>query len=159
MKYAVFLLAAALPSFALGQSPNPVKSPVTIKSDIFVARTVTDAQGKKKNLLVAPTRVLPGEPLAIIINYANTGTKPASKFVIDNPVPNAVTFTGVAESWAVVSVDGGTTFGPLAALKIKNPDGTVRAAQSSDVVAVQWRLPQPIAPGATGKVMFYGVVK
>ncbi|MFM9851232.1 MAG: hypothetical protein ACKVOJ_00290 [Sphingomonadaceae bacterium] len=153
MKHALVLIAAALPTLASAQNA------VTIKSDIFVARTVTDAQGNKKNTLVAPTRVLPGEPLAIIINYANTGTKPATNFVIDNPVPKAVTFTGVAEAWAVVSVDDGKTFGPLTTLKIKNPDGTVRAAQPSDVVAVRWTLAKPIVPGGTGKVMFYGVVK
>jgi uncharacterized repeat protein (TIGR01451 family) len=153
MKQLTFLIAAALPAAAFAQNS------VTIKSDIFVARTITDAQGKTKNMLVAPTRVLPGEPLAIIINYTNSGTKPATQFVIDNPVPKAVTFTGVAESWAVVSVDDGKTFGSLTALKIKNLDGTMRAAQPSDVVAVRWKLAQPIAPGAAGKVMFYGVVK
>jgi uncharacterized repeat protein (TIGR01451 family) len=157
MKHTLILIAAAftaaLPVTAWAQNS------VTIKSDIFVARTVTDAQGNKKNTLVAPTRVLPGEPLAIIINYTNAGTKPATQFVIDNPVPKAVTFTGVAEAWAVVSVDDGKTFGLLPTLKIKNADGTVRAAQPSDVVAVRWKLAQPIAPGASGKVMFYGTVK
>lgn len=152
MKNALFLIAAALPSVALAQSS------VTLKNEVFVARTVTDAQGNKKNTLQEPTTVLPGEPLVIVITYANVGAKPATAFVINNPIPKAVSYTGGEQPWATVTVDG-KTYGALAALKVPKGDGTMRAAMVSDVTAVRWKFAQPIAAGATGRVMFYGTVK
>ena len=152
MKHAVFLIVAALPSVAFAQNS------VTLKNEVFVARTVTDAQGNKKNTLQEPKTVLPGEPLAIIISYANAGTKPATGFVIDNPIPKTVSYTGVEQAWATVSVDG-KTYGALSALKVAKGDGTMRPALVGDVTAVRWKFAQPIAAGAAGRVMFYGTVK
>ncbi len=152
MKYSLFLFAVAVPSIAIAQNA------VTLKNEVFVARTVTDAQGNKKNTLQEPKTVLPGEPLAIIISYANTGAKPATGFVINNPIPKAVSYTGVEQPWATVTVDG-KTFGALATLKVPKGDGTMRPAAVGDVVAVRWKFAQPIAAGASGRVMFYGTVK
>ncbi len=152
MKYAAFLIAATLPSVAFAQNG------VTLKNEVFVARTVTDAQGNKKNTLHEPTTVLPGEPLVIIISYTNAGTKPATGFVINNPIPKAVSYTGGEQPWATVTVDG-KTFGALSTLKVPKGDGTMRPATVSDVSAVRWKFAQPIAAGASGRVMFYGTVK
>lgn len=153
MKYFLFALALGIPAAAIAQDA------VALKSSVFVARAVTDAQGKKKNQLFAPERVLPGEALVIILDYKNNGTKPAANFVINNPIPGAVTYTGVEQPWAVVSVDGGKTYGPLATLKVAKPDGTMRAANPNDVTHLRWKFAQPIPSGASGRVMFYGTVK
>ena len=101
----LFALALTVPGAALAQEV------VALKSTVYVARAVTDAQGNKKNQLFAPDRVLPGEALVMMLEYKNNGAKPAANFVINNPIPNAVAFTGVEQPWAVVSVDGGKTFG------------------------------------------------
>ena len=84
MKYILFALALGIPAAAVAQDA------VALKSTVFVARAVTDAQGNKKNQLVPPERVLPGEALVIILEYKNNGAKPASNFVINNPIPGAV---------------------------------------------------------------------
>lgn len=153
MKYILFALALGIPAAAVAQDA------VALKSSVFVARAVTDAEGKKKNQLFAPERVLPGEALVIILDYKNNGAKPAANFVINNPIPGAVSYTGVEQPWAVVSVDGGKTYGPLATSKIAKPDGTTRAAISSDVTHVRWKFAQPIPGGASDRVMYYGTVK
>lgn len=134
---------------------------VALSSKVYVARSVTDANGKKSNQLFDPDKsaVLPGEPLVVMINYKNNGRQPATAFVINNPIPAAVSFTGVEEPWATVSVDGGKTFGPLASLKVPRGDGTLRPAIHADVTAVRWKFAQAIAPGAAGRVSFYGTVK
>ena len=139
--------------------PAQAQQAVALKSTVYVARPVTDAQGNKKNQLFAPDRVLPGEALVVMLEYKNNGTKPAADFVINNPIPNAVSFTGVEQPWAVVSVDGGRTFGALATLKVAKGDGTSRAALPGDVTHVRWKFTQPIAAGTGGRVMFYGTVK
>ncbi len=149
----LFALALTLAGPALAQQT------VELKSTVYVARPVTDAQGNKKNQLFAPERVLPGEALVVMLEYKNNGQKPAADFVINNPIPSAVSFTGVEQPWAVVSVDGGKTYGALATLKVAKGDGTFRPAQPGDVTHVRWKFAQPIAPGTGGRVMFYGTVK
>lgn len=149
----LFALALTIPAAAVAQNT------VTLKSSVFVARSLTDAQGKKTNQLFPPERVLPGEALVVMLEYKNNGAKPAANFVINNPIPNAVSFTGVEQPWAVVSVDGGKTYGPLATLKVAKTDGSLRPALPGDVTHVRWKFAQPIPPAATGKVAFYGTVK
>lgn len=145
---------AMLPAIAMAQN-----SAVTLTSKVFVAREVATPDGKKKNQLFAPERVLPGEALVVMLEYRNTGAQPAARFVINNPIPSAVTFTGVEQPWAVVSVDGGKTFGPLGSLKISKGDGTMRPAIPADVTNVRWQFAQPIPPQTGGRVMFFGTVK
>jgi hypothetical protein len=161
MRHSLLILAAlSLSTQAFGQAVTQTGAGgVSISSEIQAVKVVTDAKGNKKNTLVSPTTVLPGTPLVVWISYKNGGPKAATGFVINNPVPKGVDFTGVAENWAVVSVDGGKTFGALATLKVKGSDGKMRPAVPQDVTGVRWTIPQPIAPGASGKVSFYAVVK
>lgn len=154
MKPILLLFAILAPTMAIAQS-----SAVSLTSKIFVAREVTDAQGKKKNQLFPPDRVLPGEAIVVMLEYRNNGPKPATDFVINNPIPAAVSYTGAEQPWAIVSVDRGKSFGPLASLKVSNPDGSQRPAIPSDVTNVRWKFAQPIAPQTGGRVMFYGTVK
>jgi hypothetical protein len=159
MRSPLFLLALALPAAAIAQvAAAPA---VTLQSNIQVVKTVKDAAGKPKRILEDPKGVFPGDPLVIWLNYRNGGTKPASGFVLNNPIPNAVNFTALGENsgWGVVSVDGGKSFGPLATLKVKGKDGALRAALPSDVTNVRWAFKTAIAPGASGTLSFYGVVK
>jgi uncharacterized repeat protein (TIGR01451 family) len=155
MKYALVLAALAAPAALMAQSPQAV----TLASKAFVVKQVPDGNGKMKNTLAAPERVLPGEALVFMLEYRNTAKTPASGFVINNPIPANVIYTGVEQPWATVSVDGGKSFGALAALKVAKPDGTLRAALPSDVTAVRWQFAQPIAPAASGRVMYFGMVK
>lgn len=153
MNKILFALALAIPGAAVAQNA------VALKSTVYVARAVTDAQGKKKNQLFAPDRVLPGEALVIMLEYKNNSAKPAANFVINNPIPAAISYTGVEQPWAQVSVDGGKTYGALATLKVTAGDATTRPALPSDVTHVRWKFAQPIAPAASGRVMYYGTVK
>lgn len=153
LKQLLVLPALAIPAAAIAQET------VALTSKVFVARPVTDAQGKTKNQLFAPEKVLPGEALVIMLEYKNNGAKPATAFVINNPIPGAVSYTGVEQPWAVVSVDQGKTFGALATLKVPTANGGTRPALPTDVTHVRWKFAQPIAPGAGGRVMFFGTVK
>ncbi len=156
MKY-IFAAAALLASSGLlAQATAP--NNVSLLSETFVAKTVTDAAGKKDNKLFPAERVLPADVLVFQLSYENKGTTPANRFVINNPVPNGVDYTGVREAWATVSVDG-KTFAALNTLKVKKADGTMRSANPADVKAIRWTFATPIAPGAKGNVMFYAMVK
>jgi hypothetical protein len=159
MRFSLSLLALALPAMVAAQVATAPA--VTLQSNIQVVKTVKDATGKAKRVLEEPKSVFPGDPLVIWLNYRNGSAKPASGFVLNNPIPNSVNFTALGENsgWGSVSVDGGKSFGALAALKVKGKDGAVRAALPSDVTNVRWAFKTPIAAGATGTLSFYGVVK
>jgi uncharacterized repeat protein (TIGR01451 family) len=155
MKHTLFLAALAL-SLA---TPALAQQNVALSSKAFVVKQVPDGPGKTKNTLAAPERVLPGEALVFTLEYKNNGAAPATAFVINNPIPANVIYTGVEQPWADVSVDGGKSYGKLAALKLAKGDGTMRAALPSDVTHVRWKFAQSIAPAASGRVMYFGMVK
>jgi uncharacterized repeat protein (TIGR01451 family) len=132
---------------------------VQLTSKVLVERVVKDDKGEDKLVLEEPKVVTPGEKLVFALNYKNVGTEPAQDFVITNPIPNAVSYSGGEADGSVVSVDGGTTWGALASLTVAGTDGQRRAAQPSDVTHVRWAFPQPIPVGAEGKLTFRGTVK
>lgn len=154
MKLLFALAAFAIPAASFAQA-----NAVSLESKTFVARKVTLPDGKTDNKLFPPEQVLPGEALVFMLEYKNGGAKPATGFEINNPIPSAVQFTGVEQPWAVVSVDNGKTFGPLATLKVKGVDGKLRPASFADVTNVRWKFATPIAAGAAGRVTYFGIVK
>lgn len=132
---------------------------VALQSSVFVEKSVLDANGRARLVLEEPKIVTPGDRLVFILSYRNRGAVPASDFVITNPMPAAVAYQGAGDGQAMVSVDGGRSWGNLALLKIRDTDGRWRDARAEDVTHVRWALRQPIAAGAQGKLSFRGVVR
>ncbi len=161
---AAFALAIPLigvPAIALAQTQVAPAAQVSLKMESYVARQVTDAQGRKSNKLfsITETTVLPQDRLVYRIIYRNGTGKPVGSFVINNTVPNGASFAGVEEAWAVVSVDGGKQFGPLTTLRVRGADGKLRPAIPQDVTNVRWTFAQPVAAAAGGYVQYYAIVK
>ena len=94
-----------------------------------------------------------------MLSYRNNGAAPASDFVVSNPIPDSVGFDGTESPGAVYSVDGGRNWGALAALTVRNADGSSRPAALADVTHVRWRFAQAIPAGGGGQLRFRGVVK
>jgi uncharacterized repeat protein (TIGR01451 family) len=103
--------------------------------------------------------VTPGDRLVFVLGYRNAGAEPATGFVLTDPIPPSVSFTGSDDASAVVSVDGGRSWGKLASLKVVQADGTSRPAVAADVTHVRWSFDRPIASGSGGELSFQGVVK
>jgi uncharacterized repeat protein (TIGR01451 family) len=153
MKYLLPLLALLAPAAA------PAASDVSLDSKVFVERVKQEASGKRTTVLEPPKVVTPGDRLVFVLSYLNAGAKPASDFVVTNPIPDAVAYAGAEGEGAAVSIDGGRSWGSLASLKVRQPDGTFRAAQPGDVTHIRWSFGQAIAAGQGGKLSFRGVVK
>ena len=132
---------------------------VAVVSEMFVEKTVAQPGGKPKVVLVKQKSGPPGTKLVFTHSYRNGGKAPATNFAMTNPIPAGVDYIGSDDAIAVVSVDGGKTFGALAMAKLRNTDGSVRAARPEDVTHVRWALKAPIAVGASGKFSFKGTVK
>ncbi len=153
-KQLIILAAATAAAPALAQSANPVQ----LNSDVLVERTITE-NGQTRVMLEEPRAVIPGDTLVFVLRYENTGRQAATNFVITNPLPQAVRYTGTVDAGASVSIDGGRNWGLLSELRVRDADGTMRPARAEEVTHIRWAFAQPIAAGQTGRLMFRGIVR
>lgn len=148
---ALFALIASVPAFAADN--------VTLTSKVLVERVKPGADGKPVTVREEPGVVTPGDRLVFLLGYRNKGAEPATGFTLTNPIPSAVAFTGSDDASAVMSVDGGKSWGPLASLKVVGADGASRPAVAADVTHIRWSFSRPIAAGSGGELSFRGVVE
>lgn len=148
-------------SVALQAAATDPQADVQINSSIMVERTEISKSGETVTKLFDPktVKVIPGDSLLLTNSYRNTGKNEVTGFVVNNPVPNAVTFVEQLDDWALVSVDGGKNFGKLSELSVLDAEQVSRPAVPSDVTHIRWTLSSPIAPGASGELRFRGAVK
>lgn len=132
---------------------------VSLTSKVFVERVKPGANGKPVTVREEPGVVTPGDRLVFVLGYRNGGAEPATGFTLTNPIPPSVAFTGSDDASAVVSVDGGKSWGALASLKVVQADGTSRPAVATDVTHIRWSFGRPIAAGSGGELSFRGVVE
>jgi len=132
---------------------------LSLDSKVLVERVSTDANGEIVTTREEPNVVTPGDRLVFVLSYRNAGSEPVTGFVLTNPVPDSVAFGGTDDPAAVVSVDGGKSWGPLQSLTVAEADGTSRAAQATDVTHVRWSFAQPVPSGAAGELTFRGMVE
>jgi uncharacterized repeat protein (TIGR01451 family) len=151
----LLLAIAALLSPLAAHAANDV----SLTSSVFVEKTVVQPNGTTRLVLEEPRVVVPGDRLVFVLAYKNMGAKPATDFVVTNPMPGEVAFQGTPDSGSMVSIDGGRSWGALAALKVRRADGTSRAALPEDVTHVRWAMKAPIPVGQSGKLSFRGVVR
>ncbi len=169
--YAATLLGAACAGSMIAFA-TPAKAQsgesrkVALSSTAMIEQVVVGADGKESIVLKQPSEVIitPGDKVIFTLSYQNNGTLPATAFRAVNPMPAPIQFLSVAEEWAEVSVDGGNSWGKLAALTVttKSADGAgdvTRAATIEDVTHVRWVFTDPIAPGDKGTLTYRGMVK
>lgn len=152
MKSLILIAALAAPGAALAATQ------VSLQSAVFVERNVTGPDGKSHIVRAAPKPVFPGDHLLFQLNYHNLGAKPATGFTVTNPIPGSVGFLS-SEGSAQYSVDKGSSWGPLAALRVRGASGALRPAGPGDVTDVRWTLDKAIPAGGTGTLSFHGIVK
>lgn len=150
--------AAALAVPALPLAAQNDTSPVALSGDVKAVKTVTAADGSEHIELVEPATITPGDRLIFGTDYANNGSAAATNFAVTNPLPAAVRLAPDADPALDVSVDGGKTWGALAALSVTNSDGTTRSASHADVTHVRWILAS-IAPGAKGRLTYPAIIR
>lgn len=131
---------------------------VALTSAVSVEKTL-QANGRKKIVLERPGQVVPGDRLVFLFDYRNKGAAPASDFVVTNPLPGTVAYQSSPDPAAIVSIDGGRTWGMLTRLKVRESDGAVRGARPEDVTHVRWTFARAIPAGQGGKLSFRGVVR
>lgn len=109
---------------------------------------------------VAPDVVVPGDRIRVTLTFANNGTAPAAGLNLTNPIPDGLVYDDTADPTGFsVSINGGKTFGPLAALTVPVTGADARAAVAADVTHVRWLWPDAVAPGQSRSVAFFGRVR
>ena len=155
----LLLAALTVQTAAQAQTAKPC---IELKNEVQMEQEYTDAQGKKATQLVAPGKIVPGNEVIYTITAKNICDKPASAVVINNPVPEHMTYVmnsamGVGTD-ITYSVDG-KSFAKLDALNVKSADGTSHAPQADDVKSIRWVYSTTINPGQSGFVRFRATVK
>ena len=152
----VFFITAAMIA-AVPAGASAAAGAVVLKGDVKIETTVVD-KGVEKTVLVTPKIVVPGNHLLFSTSYRNESAAPVQNFVVTNPVPAGIAVAAPDAASLTVSVDGGKTWGKLAALVVKDTKGAARPAQAGDVTHVRWTL-ATIAPGTGGAVAYHAIVK
>ncbi|MGF7148586.1 hypothetical protein FHS96_002214 [Sphingomonas zeicaulis] len=152
------VIAALLPLTLIGAAPHAAADgAVALSSAMFVERTVADANGATRIVLETPETVSRGDRLVFVFNYHITGDRARSTFTITNPLPRPLRFEASSDPAAIVSVDGGRSWGALATLRLRDRSGHLRTARSEDVTHLRWRRALPA--GEAGSVTFRSVVR
>lgn len=154
----IWQVGAGIIAIALLSPAAHAANDVALTSAVFVEKTV-QANGRKKIVLEQPGQVAPGDSLVFMFDYRNKGSVPATGFVVTNPMPGAVAYQSSPDPAAIVSIDGGRSWGMLARLKVRESDGMVRGARPEDVTHVRWTFARAIPAGQGGKLSFRGVVR
>jgi len=147
----IIAVTAASPSIA--QTPQPVE----LKGDVKVRQRVME-NGAEKQVLAEPKVVVPGDTLLFTTAYRNVSSQAVKNFVITNGVPVGVALAPDGEGTGQVSVDGGKSWGKLAALLVDDGAGGKRPAGPGDVTHLRWVLAE-IQPGANGQVTYQATVR
>ncbi len=138
-------------------------STLVLKNQAYTEITTRGADGKAHKQRVPAAKVAPGSEVVYVIHYLNQGDRPAQKVVVSNPVPAEFSYEAGSETGKnarfEVSVDGGTTYGPLSRLKVAGAGGKSRPAQPADVTHLRWTLATPVEPGKQGSVSYRAVLK
>lgn len=119
--------------------------------------------GKKTIKRTPPGKAIPGTEVIFTNFFENVSKKAASDIVINNPMPEHMTYkTGSAmgkDTVITFSADGGKTFGAAETLRIRGADGKQRNALPGEYTNIRWTYKGQLAPGKSGDVSFRAVIK
>ena len=138
-------------AFALLTPPPPAaaqgREPVAVALDSAVYVERSDAS---HHVIEPADRLRPGDRVVTIVTWKRTGPADTG-FTVTNPLPRALAYQGSAAPREEVSVDGGRTWGALAALRAGH-----HAATAEDVTHVRWRV---ASPAPEGRIAYSAIVR
>jgi len=158
MKNAIAALALSGLAVPAAAQNAPQSAPMSLSSDVKLVKIETNDAGVSERTLVAPNVIVPGDRLIFGTDYANSGADAITGFVVTNPVHEKVRLASDADPELSVSVDGGKSWGTLAALTVASEDGTSRAAEHADVTHVRWVL-ATVQPGESGRLEYPVIIR
>lgn len=153
---------AALALFAGSAAIAAEQGCIELKSSAEVEEHYENEQGQNATRLVPAGKVVPGDEVVWTITATNVCNKSTDNVVIANPVPEHMTYVADSAMGTGTDIDyslDGRDFKPAAALTVRDPDGSSRAARPDDYRAIRWTYKASFAPGASGFVRYRAIVK
>lgn len=143
--------------FAAGTSHAQAQGKIELKTVVEKEQRTTDAQGNEVVALVPADKVVPGDVVVYTVTYTNIADQAIENVVITNPIDARLDYVAdsayAAGAEVSFSVDGGTTYAPLAELTVER-DGVEVAASTADLTHIRWILNDQLDPGAQGFARF-----
>src|SRR5512134_3515739 len=136
------LLTLLLPFTAPAQQKE--QGTIELKSVSEVEVVTATAGGAKvvKRVDTGKAKVVPGDTVVFTTTYRNTGTKPAEKVVITNPVPDHTLYVEKsAEGKGTMidfSADGGKSYASPDKLTVNDAAEKARKAGAADYTHIRW---------------------
>jgi uncharacterized repeat protein (TIGR01451 family) len=139
------------------------KGQIEVRNEVRKVETYTDKKGNKKQREVKAEKVVPNDELLYTIYFRNIGKQPASNIVINDPIPENMTYK-IGSAFGsgtdiLFSVDGGKTFAKEKKLKVKSKDGKSRPVTASDYTNIRWLFKPKLGPGEKGTVQFRAILR
>jgi uncharacterized repeat protein (TIGR01451 family) len=155
------LLPLLLAGIASAQAQGPSGNCVELRNDVQMEIEFTDASGQKSIRLMPPSKVVPGNQVVYIITARNVCKKPVDKLVLNNPVPDHLSYVADSASGSgtdiTFSVDG-KNYSKAEALVVQDAEGHAHAARNEDIRSIRWILNGSLAPGQSTAVRFRAAV-
>lgn len=148
------ILVLTLSSISFAADKGSIELKAVVEKEI----QVVNEKGEKVLKRVPAEKVIPGEEVIYTIVYENIGAEPAGGIVITNPIPEHMIYThgsaiGIGTD-ITFSIDGGISWDKPENLKIKEADGTIRLAKTSEYTHIRWKLGKKLIAGGKGDVNY-----
>jgi uncharacterized repeat protein (TIGR01451 family) len=152
---AALVLTMATSAFAADKACVELKTTAETEQEVI-------EQGQKVKRLMPAGKVVPGNEIVWTITAKNSCDKATDHVVIGNPVPEHMSYVagsamGTGTNIAY-SLDG-KEFKSGAELRVRDADGTLRAARAEEYRAIRWSYEAAFAPGAVAFVRYRAIVK
>ena len=165
---AAFLFALACVSagglvFAQESGEAPARGALEVRTVVQKVLQQVDENGEVTTELVGVDTAVPGDEVVYTVTFTNLGAEPAENILITNPIPPQMRYvSGTAfgpGTEVEYSVDGGTTWGQAAALRVSTASGDERLAEPDDYTHIRWALNAPLEVGQRSFARFRAVVR
>lgn len=114
--------------------------------------------GKDVEKTVPAVKALPGTIIYYTTEFKNISPKSVDGINIINPIPKLTSYIDKSASGdntdISFSIDGGKSWNTPDKLMVKDKDGKMSTAKSTDYTHIRWKHKGPLASGKTGKALF-----
>jgi uncharacterized repeat protein (TIGR01451 family) len=153
-------VAASDPASA--SAPAEARGCIAVKSVAEIEQETVNEKGERVKRLAPAAKVVPGTEVIWTVTASNVCPQSVSNVTIDNPVPEQMRYVPNSALGAgadiVYSLDG-RQFASAEQLRVRDADGTERAARPDEYTHIRWLFRSPIGPGRMALARFRAVLK
>ena len=163
---AVATLLASSALYAAASSdvaaPKAGQGCISLKTVAETEQEIVNEKGERVKRLAPAAKVVPGSEVVWTVTASNVCAAPAGNVFIDNPVPVHMSYVSNAAmgpgAEIAFSLDGRRYAAPEQ-LRVRDADGTERAARADEYTHIRWSFRNAIAPGQMAMARFRATLK